>query len=157
MAETIPINGRANKTKSAFRMEYTCGINIKATPSRIWSLMTNAADFPRWNSTIKSIEGKIAAGETIKLRATIAPDRTFNLAIIEYVPEKRMVWSDGNVIFKGVRTYTVTPKGDGSSDFTMAELYTGAMLPLIAGSLPDFGPEFEKYAADLKREAEKGR
>lgn len=33
---------------------------------------------------------------------------------------------------------------------------TGAMLPMIAGSLPDFGSEFEKYAADLKREAERG-
>jgi hypothetical protein len=29
------------------------------------------------------------------------------------------------------------------------------MLPLIKGSLPDFGPSFEQYAADLKREAER--
>ena len=154
MAENILMNGRANRTKSAFRMEYSCGIHIHATPSRIWSLMTNAADFPRWNSTVKSVEGKIAAGEKIKLSVKIAPDRIFNLAIIEFVPEKRMVWSDGYAMFKGVRTYTITPKADGSSDFTMAELYTGLMLPMIAGSLPDFIPEFEKYAADLKREAE---
>jgi hypothetical protein len=48
----------------------------------------------------------------------------------------------------------LTPKGDGSTDFTMSEVFSGAMLPLIAGSLPDFAPEFEKYAADLKRAAE---
>ncbi len=155
MAENIPMNGRASKTKSAFRMEYSCGINIQATPSRVWSIMTNAADFPRWNSTVKSVEGKIAAGEKIKLSVKIAPDRVFNLAITEFVPEKRMVWSDGNAIFKGVRTYTIAPKGDGSSDFSMAELYTGLMLPMIAGSLPNFIPEFEKYAAALKREAER--
>ena len=29
------------------------------------------------------------------------------------------------------------------------------MLPMIKGSLPDFGPAFEAYAADLKREAER--
>jgi hypothetical protein len=29
------------------------------------------------------------------------------------------------------------------------------MLPLIKGSLPDFGPVFERYASDLKREAER--
>lgn len=154
MAENIPINGRANKTKSAFRMEYSAGINLKAKPERVWALMTNAGDFPRWNSTVKNIEGKIAMGQTIKLVATIAPQRTFNLNIIEFVPEKRMVWSDGNAMFKGVRTYTLNGKSDGSTDFTMAEVYTGLMLPMIAGSLPDFGPTFEQYLADLKREAE---
>jgi hypothetical protein len=155
MSENIAINGRAHKTKSAFRMEYSAGINIKAGPERVWELMTNAADFPRWNSTVKSIEGKIAAGQTIKLVAAISPDRVFNLNVIEFVPQKRMVWSEGNAMFKGVRTYTLTPKPDGSTDFTMSEVYTGLMLPMIAGSLPDFGPTFENYLTDLKREAER--
>ena len=155
MSGNITINGKATKTKSAFRMEYSAGINIKAKAEKVWALMTNAADFPRWNSTVKSIEGKIASGETIKLVAAISPDRVFNLKIIEFVPQKRMVWSDGNAIFKGVRTYTLTPKPDGSTDFTMSEVYTGLMLPMIAGSLPDFGPTFEKYVTDLKKEAEK--
>jgi hypothetical protein len=155
MAENIAINGRASKTKSAFRMEYSAGINIKAKPERVWALMTNAADFPRWNSTVKSIEGRIALGQTIKLIASIAPTRAFNLNVIEFVPEKRMVWSDGNAMFKGVRTYTLEPKAEGSTDFTMSEVYTGLMLPMIAGSLPDFRPAFEQYVADLKREAER--
>src|SRR5258705_12600726 len=99
MSEHIAINGRANKTKGAFRMEYSAGINIKARADRVWALMTNAADFPRWNSTVKSIEGRIAFGETIKLIASIAPTRTFNLKVIEFVPEKSMVWSDGNAMF----------------------------------------------------------
>lgn len=154
MSEHIAINGRANKTKNTFRMEYSAGINIKAKPDRVWALMTNAGEFPRWNSTVKSIDGRIALGQTIKLIASIAPTRTFNLKVIEFVPEKRMVWSDGNAIFKGVRTYTLTPQTDGSTDFTMSEVYTGLMLPMIAGSLPDFGPTFEKYVTDLKREAE---
>ena len=155
MSENIAINGRANKTKSAFRMEYSIGINIKATADKVWAIMTNAADFPRWNSTVKSIEGRIASGETIKLVAVISPTRTFNLNIIEFIPEKKMVWSDGNAMFKGVRTYTVTPKPDGSTDFTMSEEYTGLMMPMIAGSLPDFIPTFEQYTSDLKKEAER--
>lgn len=156
MAETISVTGRATKSKSAFRMEYTVGANIKAASERIWRLLTNAKDFPRWNSTVQSVEGEIAAGQTIKLYVKVAPGRAFKLTVTEFAPTKRMVWSDGNFMFRGVRTYTLTPKLDDSTDFTMAEVFSGAMLPLIAGSLPDFGPEFEKYAADLKREAEKG-
>jgi hypothetical protein len=36
----------------------------------------------------------------------------------------------------------------------MREVLGGLMLPMIRRSLPDFGPPFEKYAADLKRAAE---
>ena len=155
MAEHIvESNGRASKTKSAFRMEYAAGVDINASVNRVWALMTDAAGFPRWNSTIKSIEGQIAAGQTIKLIATVAPNRVFNLNIIDFVPQKRMVWSDGNAMFKGVRTYTFASKSNDSTDFTMAEAYTGLMLPMIAGSLPNFIPIFETYLADLKRAAE---
>ena len=66
-----------------------------------------------------------------------------------------MVWEDGaGGIFKGVRTYTLSPNEDGSTQFAMNEVFSGLMLPMIAGSLPDFGPTFEQYAADLKRAAE---
>ena len=58
-------------------------------------------------------------------------------------------------MFRGVRTFNLVPRADGSTDFTMKEVLSGLMLPLIRGSLPDFGPSFEAYAADLKREAER--
>ena len=155
MSENFSINGQAQKTKSAFRLTYSAGIHIMAKPERVWAIMTNAGDFPRWNSTIKSIEGSIASGQTIKLVAAISPKRVFNLQIIEFVPGKKMVWSDGNAMFKGVRTYTFNPKPDTTTDFSMSEVYTGLMMPMIAGSLPDFAPVFEQYMADLKREAER--
>jgi hypothetical protein len=154
MSENLPMNGRTQKSISAFRLQYSAGINIKANPDRDWALMTNAEDFSRWNSTVKSIEGRIASGETIQLVATIAPKRVFKLNIVEFAPKNKMVWSEGNAMFKGVRTFTINPRPDGTTDFAMAEVYTGLMMPMIAGSLPDFEPVFEQYLADLKREAE---
>lgn len=68
-----------------------------------------------------------------------------------------MEWREGNsVMFLGVRTYTLTPSADGrATGFRMHEVFTGLMLPMIGGRLPDFGPIFERYAADLKDEAER--
>lgn len=154
MTEMIPMTGRATKSKTTFRMAYAVGANIKAPASRLWALLTDAQGFPLWNSTVQRIEGIIAPAQRIKLYAKIAPNRAFNLTVSEFVPDQRMIWSDGNVLFRGVRTYTLTPQAGGSTDFAMTETFSGAMLPLIAGSLPDFGPEFEKFAADLKRAAE---
>ena len=141
--------------RSTFRMKYAVSIDIAAEPERIWALLTDAEGMSRWNSTIESIEGTIAEGNTIKLRAKIAPGRVFKLKIGKVVPGETMVWSDGFApMFRGVRTYTLTPQPDGRTRFAMEEVFSGVMLPMIAGSLPDFGPAFEAYARDLKRASE---
>jgi hypothetical protein len=148
--------GKATKTKTAFRMECAVAINVHAKPGTLWALLTNAAEFPAWNSTVTGIEGEIALGQKLALRVPAAPGRVFKPRVTALEPERRMVWSDGAApMFKGVRTFTLAPRPDGTTDFAMVEVFSGVMLPLIKGSLPDFGPPFEQYAADLKREAEK--
>jgi hypothetical protein len=155
---TPDTTGRASKSATTFRMECSVAIRIEAKPGAIWALLTDAADFPRWNSTVTSLEGKIAAGERPAVRVKIDPKRVFKPRVTELRAPTRMVWSDGAApMFKGVRTFTLDPRADGSTDFSMVEVLSGMMLPMIKGSLPDFGPPFEQYAADLKREAEAKR
>jgi hypothetical protein len=145
----------SSKTTSTFRMECRVAIHIAAPAERIWALLTDAADFPRWNSTVTSIEGTIALGEKLTLRVPIS-DRTFSPKVTELAAGKRMVWSDGMApMFKGERTFTLTPRADGTTDFEMVEVFSGVMLPMIKGSLPDFAPVFDRYARDLKKEAER--
>lgn len=146
---------QATSTHSTFRMECAVEESIQATPERVWALLTNAQDTPRWNSTLLRVSGTFALGETISFVTTAAPKRTFKTKVVAFTPPSRMVVSDGNAIFKGVRTYTLTAKPDGSTDFSMHEVFTGIMLPLIKRSLPDFRPIFDQYVADLKTEAEK--
>ena len=88
----MTLRGTATSRAAAFRMDCSIRCDITASPDRIWALLTNAAEFPRWNSTVTSLTGQIALGERLELR----------------------------------------------------------------GSLPDFRPAFETYAADLKRAAEGG-
>ena len=149
-------NARASKTSQTFRLECSTTIKVRASPERIWALLTNAADFPRWNSTVTRITGKIEQGERLALEVPAAPGRTFKPRVVKLEPERTMVWSDGFApMFKGVRTFTLAPDPDGSTVFSMVEVLSGVMLPMIKGSLPDLGPAFEAYAADLKREAER--
>jgi hypothetical protein len=146
---------KAEKTESTFRMSCAVSCRIAADPERIWSLLTNAADFPRWNSTVTSIAGTIELGQRLELKVPAAPTRTFKPRVTRLEPCAAMEWSDGFApMFRGVRTFTLTPQDDGSTRFAMSEVFTGVMLPMIKGSLPDFAPSFEAYAADLKREAE---
>jgi hypothetical protein len=67
-----------------------------------------------------------------------------------------MEWQDGFApMFQGKRRFVLTPKPNGVTEFEMTEVFSGVMLPMIKGSLPDFRPTFETYAADLKRAAER--
>jgi hypothetical protein len=148
--------GTAEKAATTFRQQIAIRQRIAAPANRIWGLLTNAADFPRWNSTVTSIEGEIALGQKLKLRVPNV-ERTFTPKVVELEPGRCMVWSDGFApMFSGKRSFALWEKADGTTDFTMIEVFSGLMLPLIRGSLPDFAPSFEQYARDLKTEAERG-
>ena len=143
-------NGKAATTKEFFSRETSVSINIQADRQIVWTLLTNLSDFPRWNSTVISLEGEIKAGEKIKLKSTLDENRTFTLTVKEIEPEKRMVWGDS----KGSRVYTLA-KGEGDTvAFTMAEKIGGLLFPLYAKYIPSFDEAFEQFAADLKKEAE---
>jgi hypothetical protein len=137
MSNSPTPTAKATKVESAFRM--SCGIraNIKASPARVWSLLTDASGFARWNSTVTRIDGEIAEGGTLRVVVPTAPKRTFKLKVSAVDPGRSMIWSDG-----------MAPM------FKMHEEFAGLMLPLIKPSLPDFAPVFETYAADLRRAAE---
>jgi hypothetical protein len=135
---------------------YEATSTIKAEPAAIWAILTDAPGYPRWDSGIARVEGRIALGERIKLYAEVSPGRAFPLRVIALEPGRRMVWTGGMPLglFRGVRTFTLTPAGEGVTDFRVREEFTGPMLPLIWRSMPDLGPSFVRFAEGLKARAE---
>lgn len=147
---TLTSNGKAVTTKKTFSRETGVCINIQADKSIIWSLLTNASDFARWNSTVISIDGTIAPNEKIKLKAKLDPKREFKLKVKEFQPEIKMVWGDG----MGNRVYTLKSIGENETQFSMIEKIGGLIFPLFAKMIPPFDAPFEQFAKDLKNEAE---
>jgi hypothetical protein len=86
----------------------------------------------------------------------VNPGRAFPVRVTELTPEKRMTWTGGMPLglFKGVRTYSLSPQSDGTTRFNMREEYTGPLLPLIWRTMPDLTASFEQFAAGLKQRAE---
>jgi uncharacterized protein YndB with AHSA1/START domain len=147
---TVISNGKAVTTKKTFSRETAVSIDIQADRSIIWVLLTNASDFPRWNSTVISIEGTIAQGEKIKLKAKLDPKREFKLKVKEFEADNRLVWGDA----MGNSVYTLKPIGNNLTNFSMTEKIGGPLFPLFAKMIPPFDQAFEQYAKDLKNEAE---
>jgi hypothetical protein len=144
----------AEKTSTAFRSSVRVAVDVRASADAIWAKLTSADDYPKWNSTVSKIGGPIELGRKLAIEVPIAPGRTFSPKVVAFEPGRRMVWQDGFFpMFQGTRTYTLTP-GSGTTRFEMEEVFRGAMLPMIRGSLPDFGPVFDRFAADLKKACE---
>ena len=140
----------AKTTKTFFSRETAVEIDIRAKPEQVWALLTNAPDYPKWNSTIVSLDGRISVGEKIQLKSVLDPKRTFKLKVLELDAPRRMVWGDA----MGKRTYEIAPRDASTVTFSMRERIGGPLFPLFAGMIPPFDDVFDKFAADLKKKAE---
>ncbi len=129
---------------------------IRATPDKIWALLTDAGAYPSWNPSVTKVEGQIALGETVTVHVKLNPGRPFPVKVTEFQPNSALTWSGGMPLglFKGVRTFRLTPKESGIVEFTMKEEFSGLLSPLIERSIPDLQPAFEEFAAGLKKRAE---
>jgi len=141
---------KANTVKKTFSRQTSISVDINADAAVIWALLTNAADYPRWNPTIVFITGKIAAGEIIKPVSTLDAKRTFKLKVKEFDAPNKLVWGDA----MGTRIFTLDKTGSGAIGFTMSEKIGGLLFPLFAKMIPPFDASFEQFAASLKKEAE---
>ncbi len=128
---------------------------IQATPQAVWSVLTDGAQWTTWNPTVDKVEGTIASGAKVTVYTKLSPGRAFPIRVSVFEPPHRMVWTGGMPLglFKGERTYTLTPTAGGVA-FSMREAFTGLMAPLITKSIPDMQPAFEAFAAALKRRCE---
>ena len=148
-------DGVATRSQRTFRLAYAVQIHVDAPAERVWALLTDADGYPRWNGAVTSLRGPIALGQKLELRVPIS-ERTFSPKVTALEPNVHMVWSDGVApMFRGVRTFSLEPSGVGTT-FSMEEVFSGLMLPMIRGSLPDFTEPFETFARDLKKAAEAG-
>ena len=143
-------SGKAITIRKTFSRQTSVQTAIHADRSVVWALLTDASNYPKWNSTVVSINGQIALGETIRLISKLAPTRTFKLKVKQFEPNARMTWGDA----MGKRDYELSQQQKGVVLFSMTEKIGGPVFPLFAKLIPSFDESFETFAADLKRAAE---
>lgn len=151
---TLPADGKAVRTRAADALDYSVAIFIQAPPKVVWAVMTDAPAFLKWNSTLVKLDGTIAKDQELELISKVAPERTFSLEVSEFDPPRHMVWEDGGGMFLGVRHFTLLER-EGGTVLAMSETYSGFFLESAEKEMPDFTQNFETFAADAKREAER--
>ncbi|WP_305988423.1 SRPBCC domain-containing protein [Roseibium sp. MMSF_3544] len=134
---------------------FKTSIDIAAPVDEVWRVLTE--DLPRDPNPfgLLQIDGTLAAGSRIRIRSELDPKRVFALTITDFEPPHGMVWRGGMPLglFTGTRTFSLSLR-DQTTRFDMKEVFSGFLSGLIAASIPDLTPSFEKFANALKEKAE---
>lgn len=128
---------------------------IAAPPSIVWQVLTDKQALLDGDFGITQLDGDLALGGKLVLRAAIAPKQAFKLKVTEFQPDRRMVWKGGMPfgLFSGKRTFALNPDGSGTL-FLVQEIFTGPMAGVIGKSMPDLQPSFDQFADALKQASE---
>lgn len=135
---------------------FSASDTINATPETIWAIITDAESYPEWDPNAIRIAGEIKAGGKVTALTKLNPKRAFPATVTEFQPARRMTWTGGMPLglFKGVRTFELTPAGDGATRFSLREEFSGPLLPLFGRTIPDMNEAFRGFVAGLKARAE---
>jgi len=136
-------------------------IAINATPQKVWSVLTNFANYPNWNPFIKQLTGNVAVGNKIKARLQPEGQKgmVFTPTVLSFEVNKRFSWQGHFIIpglFDGEHIFELIDNGNGTTTFIQRENFKGILIPMLKKMID--GPTkqgFEAMNQKLKELAEK--
>lgn len=69
---------------------YEARSGIAASPEPVWSVLTDDANWVAVGLRVDAVEGRIAPGETVKIRSQAAPGRAFPAKVTAFEPPLRL-------------------------------------------------------------------
>lgn len=137
-------------------LEFRATITIKASPEAVWSVLVDTSSWPEWDPNCEKIVGDVALGTKLKAFTKLAPGRTFPVTVSELEHPTKMVWQGGMPLglLRGIRTFELEAAEDGSTQFSVRESFSGPLLAVIKGSLPNMTLPFQQFVEGLKSQVE---
>ena len=111
-------------------------IKINATPSEVWSIISNFTEYPVWNPFIISISGNVAVNNKIKVKVKPldSSEMIFRPTVLTYIENEEITW-EGHLFIKGLfdgrHTLKLIDNYDGTTTFIQSECFQGLLVPLF--------------------------
>lgn len=135
---------------------FSATIKIARAPEAVWSVLMDTRGYGEWAAGVHRLEGKIEKDAVLQLFTVSKPQQPMALKVSNLVYPKTFTLSGGLPLnlFRGDRTFTLTPQPDGTTEFKMGEVFSGLLEPVMGRMIPDLTPSFESYLAGLKKKCE---
>jgi hypothetical protein len=124
------------------------GVEVQASPERVWEVLTDFAAYPDWNPFIVQAGGRAAPGSRLELWMRLPGRRptTFRPQVLEAEPARRLRWLGHLLVpglFDGEHRFTIEPAGPGRARVTQQETFRGLLAPLLLAFIA--GPTLEGF------------
>lgn len=140
--------------------EVKTSIAIAAAPERVWAILTDFADYPRWNRMMPRVHAELREGGEVRFRLKIegAPELGIAAKIVRHEPGRALAWRGGAPLVPalawGEHYFEVTPAAGGVT-FTHGERFGGLLDLLVRGSThARVTRTYDAFNAALKARAE---
>jgi len=146
--------------------EISTHIDIEASASLVWDILTDFATYRRWNPTVSSIRGNARRGDTLFItqrRAVSSPRSNGAPSVrrmVKHVREPRELywlgtWGSAS-LFASERRFRIESLADGHVRFHQSERFGGIVVPFVwAGLRRRLIADFGAMNGALKERAER--
>jgi hypothetical protein len=128
---------------------------ISAPADALWQIMMEVDKYPQWYSAMLEASGRPRLGAKLKFRvkAMDGSPRQFSFTgtVVEFVPERKFVWTGGMFpILMGRHYFEFVPIEDAKTQVIQGEEFRG-LFPLFAGrkKMLALSPAYERFNEEL--------
>ncbi|WP_328719426.1 SRPBCC domain-containing protein [Streptomyces sp. NBC_00247] len=163
-AALVALLGGYTAWSNTHPVRLTASIEIEASSSEVWHVLTGFSAYPQWNPFMTSTEvtsqgGLLEEGATLR---TVMHDRTgdtvFTPELLTVEPGRELRWlgkTGPGWIADGEHRFVIDEIGGGRVRLTQSEAFTGVAVPFVEGQLrSDTLPQFRAMNEALARRAE---
>jgi len=111
-------------------------IDVAASPEMVWRVLTYFPDFPKWNPYLVSIQGSLAPGQRLKIRARPPQGREYGFSplVVKVIPASELRWRRWRLIegiFDREQAFFIVPNGIKGVRFIHREHFSGLLVSLV--------------------------
>jgi hypothetical protein len=133
-------------------------VTIKASPERVWGILTDVQRYPEWNPFFVRATGQLRPDESLDV--TMQPvgkdAQSFSPKVLDVRPGRRLTWRGRLVmpgLFDGTHYFMLEPLCDGRVRFVQLEHFSGLLVPFA--SFDPYRQGWLKMNQALKERAER--
>jgi len=133
-------------------------ILINTDITKVWDILMNFDNYPKWNPFITSISGepKLGSRLTVSIKPPGGKGMTFKPRVLAFETNKELRWL-GHLLFTGFfdgeHKFELIDNGNGTTSFKQSEKFKGIFVGLL--NLENTQKGFEAMNEKLKEMAER--